>query len=688
MRIGAVCIGTAALTVALATTASAQSVPAQVTYFGEIAPLIAEHCLPCHRPGGDGPFSLASLADVRRRGSMIAAVTRSRFMPPWKPEPGFGDFHRARRLSDRQIAAIEAWVATGMAPGVQTDARERDAAMEPAALPSEWGGRVPDAVVRLPTYSLRADGVDVFRIFAVPVPAAGARFVTGIYFRPGNRAVHHANIRVDATAASRRLDEADPLPGYEGLIARSADYPDGHFLGWTPGQLAPVLSEELSWRLDPGSDLVVQLHLRPSGKVEEIAPVIGLYFGDGPPAHTPTAIRLGRQDIDVPAGAARHVVTDSFVLPVDVEVRAVQPHAHYRATQVDGWASLPDGSRRPLIRISDWDMNWQDRYLYASPFWLPAGTRLNVQYTFDNSAANPRNPDRPPARAAWGWRSSDEMGDLWLQVLARTDADRARLQRDVDRKMQTDDAVGSEVLLKRQPDHLNLRNDTAALYLALGQPDKALVHLAAVTRLQPGSAAAWFNEGVALEALGRMDEARARYAQVLALDPGYSQAHNNQAALWLKAGRVADARAGFERAVKADQQNADARANLALVLAGTAATDAALAEVAIALEQKPALLAGMTPLVWLLAAHAEPLARRPAEARLLAERIVAASARRGGALDALAACLAALGRFDEAVKVATEAESVTPANPPALRQAIRERLALYRAGKPFVLSPQ
>lgn len=141
MRIGAVCIGTAALTVALATTASAQSVPAQVTYFGEIAPLIAEHCLPCHRPGGDGPFSLASLADVRRRGSMIAAVTRSRFMPPWKPEPGFGDFHRARRLSDRQIAAIEAWVATGMAPGMQTDARERDAAMEPAALPSEWGGR-------------------------------------------------------------------------------------------------------------------------------------------------------------------------------------------------------------------------------------------------------------------------------------------------------------------------------------------------------------------------------------------------------------------------------------------------------------------------------------------------------------------------------------------------------------------
>ena len=681
--------------VAAGSSIHAQDAPAQpgvraVTYTRDVAPIIATRCGACHVPGGDAPFSLSTFDEVRRRGAMIVAVTKSRFMPPWKPEPGFGEFEGARRLRDLEMATLAQWVEGGMPAGPSSDTRTGSVAPGAPTVDASggWGSRPPDLVLRLPAYTLRADGLDVFRIFSVPVPMTGARSVTGVYFRPGNRVIHHANIRVDPTSASRQLDAADPSPGYEGMIARSADFPDGHFLGWTPGQAAPVLSDALAWRLERGADLVVQLHLRPSGKVEEISPVIGLYFGHGPAARAPTAIRLGRQDLDVPAGATRHVVTDSFVLPVDAEVRAIQPHAHYRASAIDAWATLPDGSRRALIRITDWDMNWQDRYLYANPFWLPAGTRLSLEYVFDNSESNPRNPDRPPTRAAWGWRSSDEMADLWIQVLTRTDADRARLRREADRKMQREDIVGSEVLLRRDPNHVNLRNDTAGLYLALGQPDRALDHFAAVTRRRPESAAAWFNEGVALEALGRLSEARARYAHALTIEPNYSSAHNNLATLLLKDGRVAEARTGFERAVVADPGNVDARANLALVLAGTSETEAAITQVAHALEQKPELLVGLTPVVWLLAAHPEPAARRPAEALRLAERIVAASGRGdASALDALAACHAALGRFDEAVRVASEAESATPANQPALRQAIRERLVLYRAGKAFTLAP-
>ena len=681
------------LLVAAGSSLQAQDAPAQpgvrpVTYTRDVAPIIATRCGACHAPGGDAPFSLSTFDEVRRRGAMIVAVTKSRFMPPWKPEPGFGEFEGARRLHDAEIATLAQWVEAGMPAGPPSDTRTGVAPGAPAVdLSGGWGSRPPDLVVRLPAYTLRADGQDVFRIFSVPVPLTSARFVKGMHFRPGNRAVHHANIRVDASSASRGLDEADPLPGYEGMIARSADFPDGHFLGWTPGQVAPVLSGALAWRLEGGADLVVQLHLRPSGKVEQIAPVIGLYFGDEPAVTTPTAIRLGRQDLDVPAGATRYLVSDSFVLPVDVEVRAAQPHAHYRATAMAAWATLPGGERRSLIRITDWDMNWQDRYLYAEPFWLPAGTRLSLEYLFDNSDANPRNPDRPPVRATWGWRSSDEMADLWIQVLTRTDADRARLRQASGIKMQTEDAVGSEVLLQREPNHVNLRNDAAALYLAIGQPDKALAHFAAVTALRPESASAWFNEGVALEALGRREEARSRYAQALARDATYSAAHNNLAAVLLKEGRVADAREGFERAVGVDPKNADARANLALILAGTAETDAALAQVAVALEQKPELLRGLTAMVWLLAAHPEPAARRPTDARRLAERIVAATGRGAAAVDALAACYAALGAFEQAVRLANEAEAATPANPPALRAAIRERTALYRAGKTFTLTP-
>src|SRR4030095_16310796 len=281
------------------------------------------------------------------------------------------------------IAIIERWVRGGMAPG---DVPETPSA---PGLDLEWERGQPDLILRLPPYALQAGGQDVFRNFVVPIPGGPTRIVRGMQFRSGNRAVHHANIRVDAPSASRRLDDADPLPGYEGIIARSADFPDGQFLGWTPGQIAPVLSDATSWQLPGGSDLVVQLHLRPTGRTEHIAPVIGLYFGDRLPAHLPTMIRLGKQDVDIPAAASAHTITDSFVLPVTVGALAIQPHAHYRARSVEAQAILPDGSRRPLIRIDDWDINWQDRYVYESPLPLPAGTPLSMSFVFDNTVGNP-----------------------------------------------------------------------------------------------------------------------------------------------------------------------------------------------------------------------------------------------------------------------------------------------------------
>src|SRR5439155_2777147 len=145
-----------------------------------------------------------------------------------------------------------------------------------------------------------ADGTDVFRIFVIPLPVNGLKFVRGLEFRPGNpKVVHHATIRVDQTDSSRRFDDADPAPGYTGLIAHTAMYPDGHFLGWTPGQISPLLPKGLAWRLTPGADLVVELHMQPSGKPESAQPSIGLYGGDDPPDRIPSMLRLGRQTIDI-----------------------------------------------------------------------------------------------------------------------------------------------------------------------------------------------------------------------------------------------------------------------------------------------------------------------------------------------------------------------------------------------------
>src|SRR4029453_7161572 len=139
---------------------------------------------------------------------------------------------------------------------------------------------------------------------------------------------------------------------------------------------------------------------------------IGLYFTDRVPVRTPTILRLGSQGIDIPPGESRYVVRDTSVLPVAVHLLAVQQQAHYRAKEIRGVAELPDGTSRLVMHIKDWDFRWQHVYREQTPIPLPKGTQLSMEYTYDNSSTNVRNPELPPARVLWGQRSRDEMGDL------------------------------------------------------------------------------------------------------------------------------------------------------------------------------------------------------------------------------------------------------------------------------------
>src|SRR5882672_1867958 len=604
----------------------------RVTFTLDVAPILHARCVSCHRPDGAAPFSLLTYDDASRRAALIATVTKQRYMPPWKPEPGYGDFTGARVLTDREIDVIDRWVRAGVVEGDAADLPD----------PPRWNGGwqlgTPDLIVALPEYTLRAGGADVFRNFVVTVPVAFARQVRGLEFRPGSRAVHHANIRIDRTPASRRLDENDPAPGYEGVILRSADYPDGYFLGWRRGQVAPLAPAGLAWTLEPGSDLVVQLHLRPSGKPEHMQPAVGLYFTDEAQTRSPAILRLGRQGIDIAPGVSEYRITDSYVVPVDVQVYAVEPHAHYRAREVRAWATRPDGTRQWLMRIATWDFNWQDQYRYSAPFWLPAGTKIDTEFVFDNSDTNPRNPDHPPVRVSWGWRSSDEMADVWVQVMTRNDADRVRLTREVRRKMAAEDTIGCEVLIAREPNHVDLRNDAALLYIELGQPDRALVHFRAVTRLRPQSAVARYNAGVALEAAGRGADAAREYEAALGLDSAYSLAHNNLGNLRLAEGRVADARRHYQRAVETGPDNAEAHNNLGGVLVSIGEIDDAVRQLQIALRLRPVYPE----------AHFN-----------------------------LARAYATAGRFDEAIGEANEAERSADGKPQLVEQ-IRQLIELCR----------
>ncbi len=565
------CWGAVVLGVLACTPAGAQ----EVTFTRDIAPIVFTSCVSCHRQGGPAPFSLTTYDEVRRRATQIAAVTKSRFMPPWKVEPGVSHFVGQDPLTDQQIARLEVWAASGAPQG-------DPAALPPAPqLPNGWLLGKPDLIVKpVRAFTLQAQPTDAFRIFAIRLPVTKRTYVRGIEFHPGNaRVVHHANIRIDRTSATRQLDEADPLPGYDGLMPRSAEYPDGHFLGWTPGQVAPLVGSDLAWTLEPGSDLVVQLHLQPSGAVEEVLPEIGLYFSDRPPTRTPTILRLGSQSIEIPPGEPRYVIRDAYTLPVDADLLAIQPHAHYRAREIRGTALLPDGTSRLVMHITDWDFRWQHVYREVTPIRLPKGTRLSMEYTYDNSAENVRNPQLPPAKVYWGQRSKDEMGDLWFQLLATNERDRELMREQINTKMATEDIAGYETMLRVDPKDAELHDDVALLYMGVGQMPQAVRHFEASVALKPDSAAAQFNLGTALAQAGRFDDATAAFRAALARRRDYALAHNNLGQVLLAQGKTGEALTHLQEAVRLDAANPQALFGLAEAYAARGSFDLAIATI-------------------------------------------------------------------------------------------------------------
>ena len=651
----------------------------RLTFNRDIAPIVWSRCASCHRPGEIGPFSLITYDDVRRHAAQIAVVTARRIMPPWKPVAGKGEFQSERRLTDRELAALQTWIAAGAPEG------------DRAALPPtpDWAGGwqlgTPDLVVRMTEdYAVPADGTDVFRTFVIPIPVSAPRYVRAVEFHPGNaRVVHHANLGVDRTRSSRQLDARDPEPGYAGSMERDARYPEGQLLGWTPGQAPHPAPDGTQWRLEPGSDLVVQLHLQPTGKIERVGVSVGLFFTDSAPVRTPVGLRLGSETIDISPGAAGHVIADRYQLPVDVEVLAIQPHAHNLARRMEATADLPDGTRRWLIAIDDWDFRWQDVYRYAAPFVLPKGTMLSMRYTYDNSAGNPRNPHRPPSRVVWGQNTSDEMGDLWLQVIPRAAADAPILAADFRRKAHAEDLAAYTKLLQGDPSNPLRHDAVASLYLDAGQLDEAIAEFRASLRLNRESAPTHYNLGFALSARGRRDEAIAAFQDALRIDPDYAQAHNNLGALLQLADQPDAALEHYRRAVALRPDNVEAHTNLAQLLSNRGQTAEAAVQFAEALAVNAESVQALGGLAWIRATASDPELRSSADAVRLAERADANARHRDvTAIDALGAAYAAAGRYQDAVRVASEglALAIASGQTPVAAQ-FRQRISLYQSGK-------
>jgi tetratricopeptide (TPR) repeat protein len=653
----------------------------RVTFSKDIAPIVWSRCAVCHRPGEVGPFSLITYDEVKRHAAQIASVTARRVMPPWKPESGKGEFEGARRLTDVEVQTIQRWVEGG--------APEGDAASLPRkpAWGTGWQLGSPDLVVSMPeAYAVRADGGDAFRTFVMEIATTRVRYVRAIEFRPDNpRVVHHANMGVDHTRSSRHLDRRDGEMGYSGSMVQDARYPEGQLLGWTPGQASHAVPPGMQWRLEPGSDLVVQLHLQPTGKPEWLKVSVGFFFTDEPPSRTPVGLRLGSETIDIPPGDPQYVVADRYVLPVDVDLLAVQPHAHNLARRMEATATRPDGSEEWLIKISDWDFRWQDVYRFVHPLFLPKGTTIAMRFVYDNSLANVRNPQRPPSHVVWGQNTTDEMGDLWLQVAPRAAPDLATLYQDFRRKAHSEDLAGYTKLLNGDPGNPLREDAVASLYFEDGHPGETIAHYRRSLQINPSSPSAHYNIGIAYSAIGKREEAIAHFEEAVRLDPEYAQAHNNLGALLQLAGRLREAVEHYDRAITLRPDNLDAHTNLALLLSAIGRPVEAVGQFRQALALGEDHVPALAGLAWLRATTFDPGQRNPAEAVALAERADRVAGHRNlSALDALAAAYAAVGRFDVAVEAASTAvQLASSSGMTEVSDRFRERLELYQRGLPY-----
>ncbi len=399
-------------------------VPASATApptWADVARILRARCGDCHYDGGSGPFSLMTFQEAAPRAERVARAVAARHMPPWLPDSDGRTFEGARILSGEEIGVLRDWAEAGAPAG---DLASVPPPPEPPS--STWPLGPPDLVVEIPAFTVPPDGQDIYRNLVVPVPVDEDRWVRAVDFRPGDpRVVHHARMMVDHGPSSRERDLEEPGPGFDGMdLSTDAANPPGHFVGWTPGKglLEPL--EGMAWRLTPDTDLVPQLHLRPTGREETVRGKVGLYFADEPPTLHPAVVILSSFMIDIPPGEDDYRVSNAFTLPVPVEVLSVYPHAHYLGKEMTVTAVRPGGGEVELLHIPDWDFDWQDEYRFRRPVSLPAGTTLVMEYSYDNSAANPDNPFDPPRRIVYGSNSTDEMADLILQVLPRSEQDR------------------------------------------------------------------------------------------------------------------------------------------------------------------------------------------------------------------------------------------------------------------------
>jgi hypothetical protein len=398
------------------------------------------------------------------------------------------------------------------------------------------------------------------------LPNQTPRLVRAVEVHPDNRSVHHLFVLVDRTRTARRMDAEDAEPGFPGMaLPPSVESPGGYFLSWQPGRSAIRSEPGMAWTLPQKSDLVLQAHMRPSGKPEKIQISVGLYFTDERPTNAPVKLGLNSYAIDIPPGATNYEVTDSFILPASMSVLGVLPHAHYLGKSLQGYAMLPDGSQRWLLNIPDWDFNWQGAYRYREPVRLPAGSKLVMRFTYDNSTNNVRNPHQPPVRVQYGLQSSDEMAGLVFQLLPddRTGLNAFELANQ--NQVLKDVLEFNTLMLQRNPANAHAHIQLGKALLVQGRQQEAFAHFKTGVQLDPGDAEGHYHLGLIAMDRDQAEPAISEFEKAIRLNPDYVKARNNLGLIFMALSRFPEAERQFRAALAAAPDDRIVAENLKLL---------------------------------------------------------------------------------------------------------------------------
>ena len=422
------------------------SAKSEVTYLKDLAPILQKHCTTCHRPNDIAPMSLTTYEEVLPFARMIRENVVQRKMPPWHADPAFSEFNNDARLTDEEIATIDAWVKNGTKRGeAAANLRESEPSVREAPV-SGWHLK-PDVVFTIPEFAVSKTAQDDYEYIYVATNFKEDQWIQAAEVLPGDRrVVHHATVSViDQSEVAKHLeqhgkaDEGEDKYHYRTgkvlhlrpeapVIDDGCAAPDGGGVPGTPsgylnivpaiylpGHLAETRPPGYALRIPAGGYLQFQIHYsNHHGLDVKDRTSIGLVFAREAVQHEIGQYEIWNNMFQIPANAENHRVTSCFTLPKDVIAVAYTAHMHFRGKSMLTKAIYPDGREQVLLYVPHYDFRWQETYFLKKQFLLPKGTRLMTVAYFDNSKNNFQNPD-PSKNIRWGEPSDEEMMGFWLQ---------------------------------------------------------------------------------------------------------------------------------------------------------------------------------------------------------------------------------------------------------------------------------